>query len=480
MGETPPRKTSLGSRLAIALRPKASGRRLLKKYAVDLSEAAVPKDSLLKKDSLPIRTSFQTQNRSSPAVDSQTGERRDHTALLHGLGHQGSFDSLISVSRLDPQRLDPDTKAGDRRITSLPERIWHRITSYLSPSGAASLAFASKTLRYRLGPEPWIVLNHPENQEYKIEFLISLDSQLPDHLLCYRCATYHRRIQKGQERLRATATMNPLFTCPWASEPTQIPLRMRLAPGHTLPFTFVQLAMRAHRYGPDYGIPAESLSRRWKCRESEWFHQSRYYIHKGHLLLRIVSKSFAQPALPPSGMRHLLYSRENYFPYFSACAHWRDGELMNLCKCALGHIPKPRETITQQLRNGPQIQTAIRNVNPIVSLCGECRPIRRCPDCPTEYLIEIRFEEDKNDPVTKFKQAIVVTRWSDLGDGTTPLSGEWAACYGETDYNSFAAIGRRGLSGTFESQSGVAIPGQRMLSLNPNNERLGEEGHNWY
>ena len=75
---------------------------------------------------------------------------------------------------------------------------------------------------------------------------------------------------------------------------------------------------------------------------------------------------------------------------------------------------------------------------------------------------------------------MVVTRWSDLGDGTTPLSGEWAACNGEKEYNSFAAIGRRGLSGTFESQSGVSIPGQRMLSLNPNNEKLGEEGHNWY
>jgi hypothetical protein len=106
--------------------------------------------------------------------------------------------------------------------------------------------------------------------------------------------------------------------------------------------------------------------------------------------------------------------------------------------------------------------------------------MRRCPDCPTEYLVEVRFEEDKNDPVTKFKQAIVITRWSDLGGGISPLSGEWAACNGVVEYGSFAAIGKRGISGTFEAQSGVAMPGQRMLSLNPKNEKLGEEGHNWY
>ncbi|TVY39808.1 hypothetical protein LSUB1_G005257 [Lachnellula subtilissima] len=483
MDDTPPRKPSLGSRLATALRPKQSGRRLMKKSTVNLREAAVSKDSPLKKDSLSTsstRTNNQAQNEFSPNVDIQTGERQDYTALIHGLGHQGSFDSLKSVSRLDPQRLDPDKRAGDRRVASLSEVLWHRICRHLSPSGVASLAFASKTLLYRLGPEAWIALNHPENEQFKTEFLVSLDSQLPDHLLCFRCITYHRRVQKGQERLRATATMNPLFICPWASEPTQTPLRMRLTPGHTLPFTFVQLVMRAHRYGPEYGIPPESLSRRWRTRESEWSHQSRYYIDKGHLLLRIVSKSFAEPCLPPSGLRHLLYSREDYFPYFSACAHWRDGELMNNCKCALGHIPKPKETIAQQLRTGPQINNAIRHVNAIVSLCGKCRPMRRCPDCPTEYLIEIRFEEDKNDPVNKFKQSIVVTRWSDLGDGTTPLSGEWFACDRETDYDSFATIGRRGISGIFEAQSGVAIPGQRMLSLNPENTKLGEKGHNWY
>jgi hypothetical protein len=108
--------------------------------------------------------------------------------------------------------------------------------------------------------------------------------------------------------------------------------------------------------------------------------------------------------------------------------------------------------------------------------------MRRCPECPTEYLVELKLAEDKNDPMVKFKQVICVTRWSDLGDGSSPFAPEWAAINAEgvTEYDSFAKMGRRAISGIFESQSGVTIPGQRMLSLNPNNEKLGEEGHGWY
>jgi len=226
------------------------------------------------------------------------------------------------------------------------------------------------------------------------------------------------------------------------------------------------------------------LNRRYKCRNSEWMHQVRYHFHKGHLLLRVVSTCFAEGQLPPSLQRHLLYWREDYTPYFSVCAHWRDGELMNNCKCALDHIPPPKVSIAKQLQKGPQISNALRNPNVFVTLCQKCRPMRRCPECPTEYLVELKLAEDKNDPdrLLRFKQAIVVTRWSDLGDGTSPESPEWKACIteGDTGYDSFKELSRRGLSGTFESQNGVTIPGQRMMSLNPQNEKKGEEGHNWY
>ena len=107
--------------------------------------------------------------------------------------------------------------------------------------------------------------------------------------------------------------------------------------------------------------------------------------------------------------------------------------------------------------------------------------MRRCPNCPTEYLVQIKLVEDRTDPVKMFKHAIVVTRWSDLGDGTSPRSPQWAACNGEIEYDSFKTLGKRAISGIFESHfTAEFIPGQRILSLNPKNERKGEAGHRWY
>lgn len=120
--------------------------------------------------------------------------------------------------------------------------------------------------------------------------------------------------------------------------------------------------------------------------------------------------------------------------------------------------------------------------------------MRRCPKCPTEYLIEIKLVEDPNaqDRASTFKQAIVVTRWSDLGEGRVPWEGEWAACNGlpqqddmgnekGAPYNSFKEIGPRAISGVFEGHfTAEAIPPQRILSLNPAGVEKGEEGHDWY
>lgn len=144
--------------------------------------------------------------------------------------------------------------------------------------------------------------------------------------------------------------------------------------------------------------------------------------------------------------------------------------------------------------------------------------MRRCPRCPTEYLIEIKVVEDAEDRSAdgrgtgRFKRAIVVTRWSDLGDGRVPWEGEWAACNEDEEkekrtdgdgagaggvkeekqekqeeeeqeerYDSFSRIGNRAISGVFESHfTAEAIPPQRILSLNPKGIERGEDGHGWY
>lgn len=446
---------------------------------------------------------LQRRNVSNPRVDRQEGinelgeynysifseastlvERsHDHTEMIHGLADQDDSDSLagpLRAERNSETTERPRSEKHERMIQSLPTKIWKLIATFLSPADAASLAISSKTLRGKLGNEPLEALTRPENHHHLISFLNHMDGQLPDHLLCFPCGKYHLRINKGNEKFKADYVNNPLYYCPKVYS-SHLP-RIRLAHGRELPYSFIQLAVRQAKYSPDHGLHPDTLSRRWKDPSSGWSHTSRYMLNDGHLLMRIRSQVFAPPKLTETAERHLLYEPNEYLPYFSVCAHWRDGELMPLCKCALSHIPEPPKSYARQLKDAPAISRSAARPNYIVQGCDECRPARRCPECPTEYLIEVNLTEDMTDPIHRFKHALVVTRWSDLGDGSSPTaSPEYCAVNGiNAAYDSFSQVGRRAVAGIFESKMSGAIPGQRMISLNPKNKKMGEDGHGWY
>ncbi|KAL4891851.1 hypothetical protein BDV59DRAFT_208814 [Aspergillus ambiguus] len=416
--------------------------------------------------------------------DTQLGENRDHTAMLHAIGVQELENPTEMYDEYDPR------PPGEPLIEKLPPALWQLVAEFMTPGDRASLGYANKTLLARLGGPAvvWGELDLPENRDYKNDFLATQERYYPHHLHCYPCAIFHRRIQEGREKLQPADVVNPLFDCPNLRNIVLPPPRHRITHNRTIPYTFVNLVMRAHRFGPAYGIPADTLARRW--RRDGWSHHTRYYIHNGHLLMRVVSSCFAEPGLPPSSQRLLLYGRDDYWPYFSACAHWRDGELMNVCKCALGHIPKPRATAGLQgveHRAKDIYHGRIHNPNAITTLCGKCRPMRRCPECPSEYLVEIKLTEDRADPRSmRFRHAIVVTRWTDLGNGmgvSSRVSPEWAAITGTGDepYDSFGMLGKRTISGTFESSiTDDTLPGQRVISMNPKGKKEGEEGTGWY
>lgn len=485
--ESPGDRQGFRAFFANALRPKRSRRVLRKANAStpDLRSTALAQkldnDIPPVPKLAPLQAHQEKYRAAAGQIDSQLGENRDYTTIIHSLGIHGTGNHEQDAEdwEYDPRR------PGEPLIASLSMTLWGMVAENLDPADRASLAFASKTLFNRLGPGPWIELDYPENREYRAEFLVSQDRFLPHHLLCFPCAKFHRRTQEGREKLQPATVINPLFECPNARNAALPAPRHRITHGRTLYFAFVQLAMRAYRFSPYYGITVESLSRRWQ--RDGWSHHSRYLVSKGRLLMRVVSSTFAPPDLPPSSQRLLLYSREDYWPFFSACAHWRDGELMNVCKCALSHIPKPRPTAGLQgveHRAKDLAHGRIYNPNAITTLCGKCRPMRRCPDCPSEYLVEIKLTEDRANPKSiHFRHAIVVTRWCDLGDGTSPKSSpEWAAINGEGErYDSFKLLGKRTISGTFESAlTDDTIPGQRVLNMNPKGKRLGEAGTNWY
>ena len=429
--------------------------------------------------SMDSQATLRNNSEASQAIDKQTGERKDHTLMLHSLVHSESFDEADEVHRESLDTRPP----GDDMIASVPQDIWMLIADYLTPAETANLAFSGKAFADYLADRAWNALDQPENYQYRTKFLLPMDQYLPNHLFCFPCAKYHLRTQKGREVLKTTSTPNPVFNCPNANSNLLPQPRTRLTPGRMIPFPFIQLAMRRHRYGRDYGIDPDLMGRLWK--QGDWTHASRFQIINNHMYLRCVSTTFAMPNMTPAGLRMLLYSREDYTPYFSICAHWQDGELMKVCKCAISHIPERRfDGGVEGLGNRVKDRWHGNKYNPLemVTLCSRCQPMRRCPECPTEYLVEIRLAEDTTD--NTFKRAISVTRWSDLGDGISPLSPEWAACNGLSppgSYDSFAMTGKRAISGTFEAKSTEEhIPTARMLNLNPKMRKEGEEGDGWY
>ncbi|KAF4551844.1 Hypothetical protein D9617_12g037340 [Elsinoe fawcettii] len=445
-------------------------------------------DSLIQADSghvsLPDRRSSHPAASSGYAnhknnIDKDTGERKDITEMMHALHFDETLDDVPEEVREETPEIDPTRPRGEDILTKPSAEIWDRITDFLEPREAANLALTCKTVWYLLGSKPFDDLKLPVNKVQRIAFLLPMDVKYPGKLFCFPCASYHTRTHPGHESLQPTNVLNPLFDCPNKTNNLIPPPRHRIASGRTLPFTFVQLVTRAHRFGPEYGIPAENLDRRWRDQWSDWSHHTKYHVHKnGHVMMRVVSQCFAEGGLTLAAKRMLLYSRDDYTPYFSVCAHWRDGLLMDNCKCALSHIPVAKYRAAAL--GGP------KKPRPgFTSLCGDCSPMRRCPRCPTEYLIELKLVEDRTvaqDHHMKFKHALIVTRWSDLGDGISPASREWAAVQGENteDYDSIKEIGNRAVSGIFEGAFGDHYPGQRLLNLNPNDRRDGEEGNKWY
>lgn len=420
--------------------------------------------------------------RQDDILDKDTGERKDLTDMMHAFTFVEGSDT-VEEEVLDMGLLyDPLKPDGTATLASASPEVWLRIADFLTPLDVANLSSTCRTMYTRLGRHPYKLLLDPGNRPDRLDFLLAMDHKLPRHLFCFPCAQWHLRIQPGFESLKPHNVLNPLFECPNSTNVLIPPPRIRISEGRTLPFAFAQLARRSWQYGPEHGIPHQSLARRWKDAYSDWSHDSMYHVtDKGHLLMRIRSQHYVEGGMTDAGKRLLLFSRGDYTPYFSVCSHWKDGVLTSVPKCALDHIPfvAQADALTQFRE-----KTAGKRAVGIVNLCQRCRPMRRCPECPTEYLFELKLVEDKkvrgNGP-ERFKQALIVTRWSDLGPARSPADAEWAAIAGDNaNYDSFAEIGKRAISGVFESAFTDAIPGQRVISMNPQKVKADEIGGDWY
>ncbi|KAF1937153.1 hypothetical protein EJ02DRAFT_458967 [Clathrospora elynae] len=425
-----------------------------------------------------------TSVRADDILDKDTGERKDLTDMMHAFTFVDGVDDIEEEKDDRSLDYDPSRPDGTATLGSASPEIWLRVADFLSPLDVANLSFTCRTMYARLGRHSYKLLLNPLHRSYRLDFLLTMDPKMPRHLLCFPCAQWHLRIQPGMETLKPHNVLNPLFECPNRTNVHIPPPRIRISDGRTLPLAFIQLARRSLAYGPEYGIRHQSLARRWKDAYSDWSHESTYHItEKGHVLMRVRSQNYVEGGMTDAAKRLLLFSRGDYTPYFSVCAHWKHGLLTSIPKCALTHIPFINEAGTNAVDKFREKKFGKQAVG-MVSLCSVCRPMRRCPKCPTEYLFELKLVEDKTvrgHGLGRFKQALIATRWSDLGPAKSPADAEWSAITGENEgYDSFIEIGRRAVSGVFEAAFTDTVPGQRIMSMNPQAVKANEESGDWY
>lgn len=427
---------------------------------------------------------FRDEPYAAPILDKDTGERKDLTEMMHAFTYNEALDSVDEVSQAPEEGYyDPTKPDGTAMLGALSPEIWLQVAEYLTALEVAQLSSTCHIMFARLGRQPYKLLLDPTNRPDRLQFLLAMDHKLPRHLFCFPCAQWHLRIQPGLETLKPHNVLNPLFECPNVTNSLLPPPRIRISEGRTLPFAFVQLARRHWAFGPEYGIPHESLARRWKDAYSPWSHESKYHVtDKGHVLMRVKSQVHVEGGMTQAGKRMLIFNRDDYTPYFSVCSHWKNGELTSIPKCALDHIPVAEANVVNGIKDrfGPK-----RAVGPVPT-CQKCKPMRRCPECPTEYLFEVKMVEDKtvkSNGAERFKQALLVTRWSDLGTARSPVDREWAAIAGgNQEYDSFDEMknSRRAISGIFESAFTDITPYQGIVTMNPMNVKANEDGGDWY
>ncbi|KAJ4294562.1 hypothetical protein N0V90_008253 [Kalmusia sp. IMI 367209] len=414
-------------------------------------------------------------------LDKDTGERKDLTEMMHAFNFAENFEDIEEAIKLEEWHYDPLGPDGATLLSKFCPELWGLVGDYLSPLDIANLASTCRAMNDRLGGQSYKLLSNPMYLSHRLDFLLAMDKKLPNHLFCFPCAQWHIRTSPGAEKLRPPQVLNPVYNCPNSTNNLLPQPRLRISDFRHLPFAFVQLYKRAWEHGPSYGVNVHSLARRWKDLESNWSHESMFHINNnGHVMMRVKSQVFVEGGLQPAAKRMLLFSRSDYIPYFSVCAHWRKGILTSIPKCALDHIPVPKVNVYKE--------AVARVRSPKISgptqLCSYCRPLRRCTDCPTEYLFELKLVEDKTVQkmgLERFRQVLLVTRWSDLGPARSPHDPQWASVVGKYDkYNSFVEIGKRAVSGVFESAFTDTTPGQRILSLNPEGLEYNEDREDWY
>lgn len=299
------------------------------------------------------------------------------------------FQKFTLAGSVDRRTISPEPSI----LTILPTEIILDIVQILPLASAASFAFCSVTAYRILGTRYWEALWTKGQEREKEAFLLLLEREMPNYVLCYQCNILH----SGNEVYSATPY--------WSSG--RRPHRYFAASCHTndcsaglsllihpyFHFSNFQMAMKRYRLGLNYKYHLSLLNYNYTYQERGRFpHHDTFeaQIVAGSLYLRIQRVGLIPTSRSVPTSRY--FTGYNY----NICRHVHTGDVLwnpDAEPCTLAH----RHDLKQ---------------------CVKLSGLKECISCPTEYNMVIH-ERGNDDAV------VIITKWFDLGEGRTPRDFKW-------------------------------------------------------
>lgn len=292
-------------------------------------------------------------------------------------------------------------------LPDLPTEIVQMIAEHLSPADTASLSLCSHGLLRLLGRGRWAF---PSDEDRSL-FLVRLDRQSPTFFYCESCASLHPcgsvgppgpAFQPDKLHRHVLERNEPPIASLWRS--------VDVHPVHSLydfNYTHLQLAMKRHYHGPDYGMSTEALG----------YTEVRCFEERSITTLLSVEartcSSTDDDAMPILCLRIQNWALVNNPASMDDFV--RKIGFVWICT----HLSVREANISQFIRR--QLDACYNGrggADPSTHDNNSDNNFFKCRMCGIDYQPQIRRCGDDG-------LALVITKWLDLGTGKIPMGFEW-------------------------------------------------------
>jgi hypothetical protein len=283
------------------------------------------------------------------------------------------------VKRIAESDQDPSAVA---RLDKLPVEVIQRIAEFLPPDSAACLILSKKILALAIGHRSWVALRSKQFRYERLKFLILMQRDLLEWVLCYHCEKLHPVKRK------------PISYTTWlyldeirCSEADGI---VELLPNYILRWQHAHMIMKLNRLNSTNNDWLNALSHfNFRCGVPYAYCCAR--IANEHLLVKLEYRIL---------LRRDANFDQVHLVFPAVCPHWKcfdeDQGLAKVLRCHLSH----------------------KSNNP----CAECIRMVQCQWCATEFVVAFL------DSTWSFNgHALYITAWKDLGPCQTPFDSRWRA-----------------------------------------------------